>query len=85
MKSIPLTKAFKHGKTMIAVAQCGDQFKILKKVINYVRGRNIESWRVMGSASTFGNLRDCMAKFGKLVNAQRIADGEKTINFIVED
>ena len=41
----------------------GDQYKIMKHCINYVRGRNVESWRVMGSDSTFTDLRECIGKF----------------------
>lgn len=88
MRPVALTKAFKHGSTVIAVMQesskSGDKFKIIKKVINYVRGKNVESWRVMGTASTFTDLSDCMAKFEKLVNKQRAADGKKPIKFTVE-
>lgn len=84
-----ITKAFKHGSTTIAVFQeCdakGDKFKICKKVINYVRGKNVESYRVMGSASTFTDLRECMAKFEGLVNAQRKIDGKSPVKFTVED
>lgn len=89
MKPVALTKAFKHGSTVIAVMQepskNGDKFKIIKKVINYVRGKNVESWRVMGAASTFTNLSDCMKKFESLVNKQRKADGKKPIKFTVEE
>lgn len=84
MKPVALTKAFKHKTTLIVAAQYGDEFKILKKVINYVRGKNVESWRVMGSSSTFSSLNECMDKFIKLVNAQRKIDGKSAINFKVE-
>lgn len=83
-----ITKAFKHGSTTIAVFQessaKGDKFKICKKVINYVRGKNVESYRVMGTASTFTDLKDCMSKFESLVNKQRKADGKEPIRFTVE-
>lgn len=89
MKPVALTKAFKYKSTVIAVMQYpskeGDKFKIIKKVINYVRGKNIESWRVMGSASTFTSLSHCMSKFEKLVNTQRKADGKDPIKFTVEE
>lgn len=83
-KSIALTKAYKAGKQTIAVVQVGDEFKIVKKVINYIRGKNVESWRVMGSASTFTDLNDCMDKFSKLVNKARQTEGKPPLNFIVE-
>lgn len=81
-KATPLTKAFKAGKQTICVVQRGGEFSIYKKVINYVRGKNVESWRVMGSASTFDNLADCLEKFNGLVNASRKADGKPLINLI---
>lgn len=83
-KSIALTKAYKAGKQTIAVVQVGNQFKIVKKVINYIRGKNVESWRVMGSASTFTDLEKCMDKFSKLVNKARELEGKSPLSFIVE-
>ena len=84
-----ITKAFKHGSTTIAVFQetaaNGDKFKICKKVVNYVRGKNVESYRVMGNASTFTDLGECMDKFERLVNAQRKIDGKDPVKFTVED
>lgn len=84
MSNIWLTKAYPNGNTKIAVMQSGDNFKIMKHCINYVRGKNIESWRVMGSASEFKDLNLCMDKFGKLVNEHRVKTGKEKINFIVE-
>lgn len=84
IKPVFLTKAYKHGTTRIAILQNGDEFKIVKKVINYVRGKNVESWRVMGSASTFDNLAACVNKFGALVNKDRAANGKPAINFSAE-
>lgn len=83
-----ITKAFPYKSTRIAVFQeqssKGDRFKICKKVINYVRGKNVESWRVMGTASTFSDLAECIAKFESLVNAQRKIDGKEPAKFTVE-
>lgn len=83
-KSIPLTKAYKAGKQTVGIVQVGDQFKIVKKVINYIRGKNVESWRVMGSASTFDNLESCVKKFSLIVNKARRAEGKPEINFRTE-
>lgn len=84
MKPSVLTKAFKSGSQTIAIFQYGEQFKIMKKVINYVRGKNVESWRVMGAASTFDNLSDCVAKFERLVNNHRKSVGKQHINMRAE-
>lgn len=84
-----ITKAFAYKSTTIAVFQessvKGDKFKVCKKGINYVRGKNIEAYKTMGSASTFTDLKECMSKFEKLVNAQRKVDGKQPIKFTVED
>lgn len=85
-----ITKAFTYKTTKIAVMHTytrkdGDQYKIMKHVINYVRGKNVESWRVMGSASTFTDLRECMNKFEKLVNSHRKTIGKSPIKFTIED
>lgn len=84
-----ITKAFPYKSTTIAVFQepssKGDKFKICKKVINYVKGKNIESYRAMGTASTFTDLKECIGKFESLVNAQRKIDGKQPIKFTVED
>lgn len=80
-----LTPAYKSGNQKIAVMQDGYLFLIMKLNINYISGKNIESWRVMGSASRFESLSDCMGKFGRLVNSSRKKDGKKEINFIVEN
>lgn len=85
-----ITKAFAYKSTRIAVLHVytkkdGDQYKIMKHVINYVRGQNVESWRVMGSASTFTDLRECIVKFETLVNSHRKATGKEPIKFTVED
>ena len=83
-KSVFLTKAFRHGSTRIAILQSGDEFKIVKKVINYVRGKNVDSWRVVGSASTFSTLGDCVTKFSAMVNKTRKEEGKEPLNFTVE-
>lgn len=83
-KSIALTKAYKAGNQTDGIVQVGDSFKIVKKVINYVRGKNVDSWRVMGSASTFDNLEDCVKKFSKIVNKARKENGQKEVNFRTE-
>lgn len=83
-KSIALTKAYKAGNKTIGIVQVGNEFKIVKKVINYIRGKNVESWRVMGSASTFDNLESCVKKFSAIVNEARKAEGKPEINFITE-
>lgn len=85
-----ITKAFRAGNRVIAVLHVntkehGDQYKIMKKCINYIRGKNVESWRVMGSASTFTDLRTCLDKFEKLVNAHRKTIGKEPIKFTIED
>lgn len=85
-----ITKAFRAGNRVIAVLHVktkehGDQYKIMKKCINYIRGKNVESWRVMGSASTFTDLRVCLDKFEKLVNAHRKTIGMEPIKFTIED
>lgn len=84
MKPVWLTKAFKAGNQTIAIIQTGDEFKIMKKCINYIRGKNVESWRVMGSASTFDNLNTCLKKFSLIVNKARKAEGKAEINFRTE-
>lgn len=84
MKPEWLTKAYNVNNQKIAIMQVGTEFKIMKKCINYVRGKNIESWRVMGTASTFDNLKDCLDKFSKIVNKSRKNEGKATINFIAE-
>lgn len=84
MKPVWLTKAFKAGNQTITIIQTGDDFKIMKKCINYIRGKNVESWRVMGSASTFDNLDTCLKKFSLIVNKARKAEGKAEINFRTE-
>ena len=84
MKRVWLTKAYKAGNQKVAVMQIGEDFKIMKECINYVRGKNIKSWRVMGTASTFSNLNDCLDKFNKIVNKSREVEGKEKINFITE-
>lgn len=84
MKPVWLTKAYKAGNQTIAIIQTGDEFKIMKKCINYVRGKNIESWRVMGTASTFDSLEPCVKKFSALVNKSRKTEGKAEINFRTE-
>ena len=85
-----ITKAFAYKSTRIAVLHVntrkdGDQYKIMKHVINYVRGKNVESWRVMGSARTFTDLRECIGKCETLVNSHRKATGKEPIKFTVEE
>lgn len=85
-----ITKSFAYKSTRIAVLHVytkkdGDQYKIMKNVINYVRGQNVESWRVMGSASTFTYLRECIGKFETLVNSHRKTTGKEPIKFTVEE
>lgn len=85
-----ITKAFAYKSTRIAVMHVytrkdGDQYKIMKNVINYVRGKDVESWRVMGSACTFKDLRECIGKFETLVNSHREEIGKSPIKFTVED
>lgn len=63
----------------------GEQYKIMKHVINYVRGQNVGSWRVMGSDSTFTDLRECIGKFEMLVNSHRKATWKEPIKFTIED
>lgn len=84
VKPVWLTKAFKVGNQTIAIIQTGDEFKIMKKCINYIRGKNVESWRVMGTASTFDNLEACLKKFSSIVNKARKAEGKTEINFRTE-
>lgn len=83
-----LTPAFGYKGTRIAILQVsdskGDTFKIMKKCINYIRGVNVESYKVMGSASVFGELEPCVEKFAKLVNADRKARGKNPIKITVE-
>lgn len=79
-----VTKAYQYKTTRIAVLQMGDQFKIMKKCINYIKGRNVESWKILGGASTFNNLDECMVKFSSLVNGDRKSRGKEPLNFIVE-
>lgn len=85
-----ITKAFAYKSTRIAVLHVhtrkdGDQCKIVKRVINHVCGQNVESWRVMVSASTFTDLRECIGKFETLVNSHRKATGKEPIKFTIED
>lgn len=84
MRHVWLTKAYKAENQTIAIIQAGDEFKIMKKCINYVRGKNVESWRVMGSASTFDCLELCVKKFSALVNKSRKEEGKTEINFRTE-
>lgn len=83
-----LTPAFDYKGTRIAILQVrdskGDTFKIMKKCINYIRGVNVESYKVMGSASVFSELEPCVEKFAKLVNSDRKARGKNPIKITVE-
>ena len=85
-----ITPAYKVGNSKIAVLHVytekhGDQYKIMKECINYIRGKNVTSWRVMGTASTFDNLEACMTKFTGLVNKARKSRGLEPIRFRIED
>lgn len=83
-----ITPAYDYKGTRIAILQVsdskGDTFKIMKKCINYIKGRNIESYKVMGSASIFTSLEACVEKFAKLVNADRKARGKSPIKITCE-
>lgn len=83
-----ITPAYDYKGTKIAVVQIGsdegDTFKIMKKCINYVRGKNIESYKLLGSASVFNNLHECIDKFSNLVNGDREKSGKSPIKFRVE-
>lgn len=85
-----ITKAFAYKSTKNAFLHVHtrkgvDKYKIMKHCINYVRGRNVESWRVMGSDSAFTDLRECIGKFETLVNSHRKATGKEPIKFTIED
>lgn len=79
-----LTNAFSYKGSYIVAVRSGGKCKILKKSINYVRGKNVESWKLLGSASVFDSVDDCIAKFSTLVNSHRASVGKRPINFIVE-
>lgn len=83
-----ITPAFDYKGTRIAILQIGsskgDTFRIMKKCINYVAGRNVESYKVMGSASTFEDLEACVEKFARLVNGDRKRRGKAPIKITVE-
>lgn len=83
-----ITPAFPYKGTRIAVLQIsdsrGDQFKIMKRCINYIRGVNVESYKLLGSASVFDNLDECLEKFAKLVNTERKARGKSPIKITTE-
>lgn len=79
-----LTKPIKAGNDVLMIAFKNDKFVIMKVVINYVRGKNVKSWRVRGSASSFENLDDCVSAFSKIVNSKRKETGMSEINFKIE-
>lgn len=86
MKIETLTKAFEYKTTRICVIynHSEKKFKIMKKVINYIRGKNVESWRIMGSASVFDDIESCTKKFSKLVNDHRKTKNLSPINFEID-
>lgn len=83
-----ITPSFAYKGTRIAILQIGsskgDTFKIMKKSLNYIRGQNVESWRVMGSASSFDRLEPCVEKFASMVNGDRKSRGKSPINITAE-
>lgn len=79
-----LTKPIKAGNDVLMIAFKDNKFIIMKVFINYIRGKNVKSWRPRGSASSFNTLDECVSVFSKIVNKKRKESGMSEMNFEIE-